>query len=388
MNSSAKRSLRIVFVAPFGLKHKTTVWARTLPIARELAAVGHQVIILIPPWDSPEDAGKEEMRGEVRMVQLSLDGGVLGTVRRMVRAIDAYQPDIIHIVKPRAHAGLAQWWLWHRRRKEAKIVLDVDDWEQAWNPINRYNWFVARFLTWQEEWGIRHADAVTAASRWLENKVSALAPQIPILYLPNGVNPLAQTSINAPAPSITPKVLFFTRLVEVSATWLGDFWQALLAQVPSAELIIAGTSLHPWLADPFHAVMDSLPQVHWAGFVPPDELPHLYARATCAIFPALPVPLQQAKCSVRLATTMLYGVPVIASDVGEQSQYGADGAALLVPAAATPAQFAQAVAKVLCDPAQNAHTRSQATAQMLARYSWTTLTAPLPAFYESILGQR
>ena len=34
---------RIAFVAPFGLGQKTTVWARTLPLARYLAAQGHTV---------------------------------------------------------------------------------------------------------------------------------------------------------------------------------------------------------------------------------------------------------------------------------------------------------------------------------------------------------
>jgi hypothetical protein len=130
-------SLRIAFVAPFGLKQKTTVWARTLPLAQALVAAGHSATILIPPWDSPEDAGKTETMGGVRMQQLSLDGSLIPTVRRLVQAIDLTTPDLIHIVKPRAHAGLVQWWLWQRRYRRQvgpRILLDVDDWEQAWNP--------------------------------------------------------------------------------------------------------------------------------------------------------------------------------------------------------------------------------------------------------------
>jgi hypothetical protein len=65
-------------------------------------------------------------------------------------------------------------------------------------------------------------------------------------------------------------------------------------------------------------------------------LPSLYPHIGCAIFPAQPTVLQQAKCSVRLATTLLSGVPVVASAVGEQAAYGAEGAANLVPAGALP----------------------------------------------------
>lgn len=383
-------SLHIHFVAPFGLRHKTTVWARTLPTAQALVAAGHRATILIPPWDSPEDAEKVETIGGVHLEQLSLAGGLAGTVRRLVQRIDRDNPHIVHIVKPRAHAGLVQWWLWQRRRfdstTEPKIILDVDDWEQAWNPVNRYHWLVAQFLTWQEEWGIRHADGITAASRWLEQKVNAVAPHIPCLYLPNGVNTLPEARTERLAsPNHAPQILFFTRFIEVAPAWLSEFWETLHSQLPAAELLIAGTPVQPWLAAPFQAALAGASQVRWAGYVPPEELDELYARATCAIFPAAPTPLHQAKCSVRLATTLLHGVPVIASAVGEQANYGADGAAHLVPSAATPAEFARAVVEVVRDPVQHAAMRKQATERLLTRYAWSHLADQLIDFYASLL---
>jgi glycosyltransferase involved in cell wall biosynthesis len=99
----------------------------------------------------------------------------------------------------------------------------------------------------------------------------------------------------------------------------------------------------------------------------------------------MPVPLLQAKCSVRLATTLLHGVPVIASAVGEHTSYGAEGAAILVSADATPEQFAHVVAAVIHNPSEHAPSRSQATERLLTRYAWSHLAAPLPAFYQSLL---
>src|SRR5438105_4606679 len=43
--------MRIAFIAPFGLQPKGTVSARMLPLAHALAQRGHQVRIIIPPWD-------------------------------------------------------------------------------------------------------------------------------------------------------------------------------------------------------------------------------------------------------------------------------------------------------------------------------------------------
>lgn len=386
-------SLRITFVAPFGLKQKTTVWARTLPIAQQLGALGHDASILVPPWDSPEDAGKRETVAGVSVEQVALTGGTASTVRRLLAAIDDRAPDIVHIVKPRAHAGLVQWWLWQRRRatgsqRAPKLLLDVDDWEQAWNPVNRYAWPLARFLTWQEEWGIRHADGITTASRWLEAKVATVAPHIPTYYLPNGVDPLPSApQPHDSSPDAAPQILFFTRFVEVQPEWLRTFWQAIQVRLPEARLLIAGTPVQPWLAEPFRATLANERQIEWLGYVPTPTLADLYARATCAIFPAMPVPLLQAKCSVRLATTLLHGLPVVASAVGEQANYGADGAAHLVPAEATAEEFAAATVALIQSAPQDARTRLNATTQMLTRYAWRRLVEPLPAFYTTILNR-
>ncbi len=119
--------MHIMFVAPFGLRKKTTIWARTLPLARALAAAGHRATVLIPPWDSPADADSRTRDEGVAVEQVSLAGGLLATVARMVRRIDALAPDIVHIVKPRAHAGLVHWWMYNRRRLRNKSPRQAAD---------------------------------------------------------------------------------------------------------------------------------------------------------------------------------------------------------------------------------------------------------------------
>ena len=179
--------MKIVFVAPFGLGKKTTVWARTLPLARQLVARGHGVRIVIPPWDTPADAGKQWQDGGVELMNTGIGGGAPFILPRLLRASNDFSPDLIHIVKPRAHAGLFQWTLWRMRQLRLTapaLLLDMDDWEQAWAPINRYPKMTALFLAWQEEWGIRHADGVTAASQWLHRRAHEYAPATPTLYLP------------------------------------------------------------------------------------------------------------------------------------------------------------------------------------------------------------
>lgn len=388
---------RICFVAPFGLRLKGTVRARILPLAKVLAQRGNQVMVLIPPWDSPDDGGKSWRDGEVRIVNVSVKGGLPLTLARMVGEIRGFGPDILHIVKPRAHAGLIQWLFWHFRwlagRPAPRIFLDVDDWEQAWEEVADYSWPMARFLAWQEEWGIRHAHGITAASRWLENRANDYAQGTPTLYLPNGV-PVPDEPVrpHRRSPEQPATLLLFSRFVEVDPAWMGKFWAAMQQKAPNVRLIVAGQGIQPHHEEAMRIAINAAstpstpPNVTWLGYVDPAALAGVVAEANCAIFPGADVPLNQAKCSVRLATTLMTGLPVVASAVGEQINYGGGGAARLVDADASPTDFAQAVADLLAAPQDRAALAAQARRHLVANYSWEKLGEKLDEFYAKQCG--
>lgn len=382
---------RICFVAPFSLNVKGSVRARILPLAKVLAQRGSEVMVLIPPWDSPDDGGKSWQDGGVRIVNVSVRGGLPLILGRMIREIRGFGPEILHIVKPRAHAGLIQWLFWQLRRSGPRIFLDVDDWEQAWEGVAGYAWPVARFLAWQEEWGIRHADGITAASRWLEKRVNDYAPDTPILYLPNGV-PDTDAPILSGQPSSgqPPTILLFSRFVEVDPAWMGEFWAAMQQKVPNVRLIVAGQGIQPHHEAAMRIVIGASttrstpptpPNVIWLGYIDPPALAAATHTADCAIFPAANIPLNQAKCSVRLATTLMAGLPVVASAVGEQVNYAAGGAARLVDADASPADFAQAVADLLAAPQDRVALAAQARRHLVEEYDWEKLGERLDDFY-------
>jgi glycosyltransferase involved in cell wall biosynthesis len=384
--------MNTLFVAPFGLGQKTTVWARTLPLARQMARRGYRVSILIPPWDTPADAGKVWEDGGVRVINVDLTGGLPWITARLLAQIRTIRPQIVHIVKPRAHAGIIQWILWQRRRlggSSPRLILDVDDWEQSWSAIGSYAPWTARFLDWQENWGITHADAITAASRWLEGTVHSMAPGTPVLYLPNGIAPPDSAAQEASSPQTKKKtVLLFSRFVEVEAEWMGAFWRALRGIDPEVQLLVAGQALQPQREENFRVALNAVGNVRWLGYIAPQTLSDLYAGVDCAIFPAADVPLNQAKCSVRLASTLLRSVPVVASAVGEQAHYGAGGAARLVPADATPEQFAAAVADLLAAPAEQRVLAETARQRLLTEYDWARLGDQLVGFYEQVADSR
>jgi len=51
--------VNLAYVAPFGFQPKNTTARRVMPMARAVAARGHQVRILVPPYDDPESFGRQ-----------------------------------------------------------------------------------------------------------------------------------------------------------------------------------------------------------------------------------------------------------------------------------------------------------------------------------------
>jgi len=51
--------MNIAIFGPFGLRPKSTMRRRALPLGKALAVRGHRVTVIIPPWDWPGDAGRE-----------------------------------------------------------------------------------------------------------------------------------------------------------------------------------------------------------------------------------------------------------------------------------------------------------------------------------------
>jgi len=92
-------------IGPFGLRQKGTSRARILPLAEALAERGNEIKVVLPPWDSPQDSGKEvEVDGvQVRHVTLppSFPGlSRLLLARRLAAEALASRPDVVHCFKP------------------------------------------------------------------------------------------------------------------------------------------------------------------------------------------------------------------------------------------------------------------------------------------------
>ncbi|HEY4689686.1 MAG TPA: glycosyltransferase family 4 protein [Anaerolineae bacterium] len=404
--------MRLVMIGPFGLKPKRTMAVRALPMAKALVARGHAVTMLLPPWSNPEDSGRAFEEGGVRVENVALPPRMplhfhIRTTRRLMQRALSLTPDVIHCFKPKAYAGLSAWWLWQIKRlglTRARLVVDTDDWEGAggWNDRERYAWAQRRVFAWQEQWGLRHCDALTVASRALETIAWSLgvAPS-KVFYVPNGVDvgrwaarevgvevgsatPSQPSNPAERGASSQPTILLYTRFFEYKVERVLEVFDRVRQSVQNVRLLVVGKGLF----GEEQALLERAQSMGWGdqveymGWVDPAQLPAIFARADVAIYPFDDTLLNRTKCAVKLIDLLAAGVPVVADAVGQNTEYMRhDETGLLVPWGDVEA-MAAAVASLLNERRRARILGSAAARDVRTRFGWDRLAETVERAYK------
>jgi len=393
--------MRIVMVGPFGMQPKATMSTRALPMAQALVARGHNVTILLPPWDYPHDSGKTWTVDGVAVENIVLPPAVplfchLWITWRLLRRIRALHADVVHCFKPKAYAGLialALWWLGALRLMRVHLVVDSDDWEGfgGWNEIEDYSWLQKRFFSWQERWGLRHFDALTLASRALESIVWSMGvPPEKVYYVPNGINrvqaglDLRRNDANQqPHFGRAPTVLLYTRFFEFQLERVVRVFQQISATRPEVRFLVVGKGLFGE-QDRFLALCQAAglgKAVEYTGWVESETLPAYFARADVAVYPFDDTLINRTKCAVKLRDLMAAGVPVVAEAVGQNAIMVVHGESGWLVAPGDAQAMAQAVLGVLDDPALRARLGDGARRHILEHLTWERLSEQVEKAY-------
>lgn len=391
--------MNIAMIGPFGLRPKGTMAVRALPLARALAERGHHPVLVLPPWNDPDQSGKRLSDGGVDIINITLPPRLpllshLTIAWRLARAAFAVHPAVIHCFKPKAYAGLAALLIWLGRLlrlTSVRLVVDSDDWEGpgGWNEIEHYSRAQKAFFAWQERWGLTHCDALTVASRALQSIAWSMGgPPQRVVYLPNGSMWSATTLSSHPGEPATTessrsRVLLYTRFFEFSLARVVAIAAGVLASAPQADLVVVGAGLFGEERE-FMARMaaEGLEQrVTYAGWRDPAELPAYFAAVGVAIYPFDDTLINRAKCAVKLIDLLAAGVPVVADRVGQNAEYIEHGVSGLLVEPGDTAGFVRSVCALLEDRVR-AQTMGNAAAQRIAtHYTWSQLAATVEDAY-------
>lgn len=392
--------MNIVFAGTFGMAPKSTMRVRALPLAQALVRRGHEVTLVLPPWDDPLESGHVFESEGAHVVNVGLPPRIPGwwyleLTRRLVAATNRIRPDVVHVFKPKGFSGaVAQYFLARRAltARGPRVVVDTDDWEGrgGWNEVEAYpRWQKATFA-FQERWLLRNADAVTAASRTLIDLARALRGRAEdIRYLPNGVVPRPAPAAEAVAAlrgrlglTETPVVLCYTRFVEYGPDRLVAALAPLAGLDPQPVVLLVGRGLHgeeQWFLT--GARERARLSVVDAGWVDAEALPAYLGLGDVAMFPMEDSLINRAKCSAKLVDLLSAGAPVVASAVGQNREYIVDGESGVLVPPGEPELLGVAVAALLGDPARRARLAIAARQRMAGTYRWDDLAIDAEAAY-------
>ncbi len=390
--------MRIAMIGPFGLHPKSTMRSRALGFARPLAARGHSVQLIMPPFHTPEEADRTWEEDGVTLRYVQLDGGTVGTTRTMIRETLGWSPDVVHCFKPKAYSGLVAWWLWQFHRERLPLVMDTDDWEGwgGWNDHAPYSAVQKRVFAWQETYGLTHAHVVTAASQTLTDRTIALGMPLPqVRYLPNGPG-IATEPVPSEARAAVrehlglgqrPTVLVYSRLFEFDTARLVATLQAVHHDIPDLAVLFVGAGLYEDDASRFRAQLagagleDVVVDVGWTTLA---DLPATLAAGDVGLYPMNDTLLNWAKCPVKLADMLAIGVPVVGERIGQVGEYVINRRTGLLVDSGDSAGMADGLIALLRDKPRRTAYGTAAREDMAVRFNWDNLSGELEHVYREL----
>ena len=391
--------MKIVFLAPFGIRPKGTVIARMLPLAAQLQALGHEVVIVAPPYTNPEDSGKvETVRGvTLRNVVLGPKHKALAApflAWRLFRAALAEQPDLVHLFKPKGYGGLSAMlllscgWLGVRM---PPLFLDTDDWEGkgGMNELVGYSGAERTLYAFQEQWLPPRVRGVTVASRMLEDIVLGMGvARDQVLYLPNCVEDLPRGNGRGVRQRLgiapdAPVLLLYTRFFEFSQEKLHQVFAEVHRRVPDVRFLVVGKGRND---EEERLVIASLElgfqdALVLAGWVEPAELPNYLAAGDVAIYPFADTLVNRAKCPAKLTELLRAGVPVVADRIGQIPEYVAPEIHGLLCAPDSRDEMADKCVELLTSEPLRRQASVSGRAFILESYAWRGYAELLQNFY-------
>lgn len=381
--------MRILMVL-FNQVYQGTYW-RAYGLARELAARGHKVTMLITSKKNRVRIVKRIEEG-IELVETpdlfsgSLRSGWDGwNIIRRIMWLRGRQFDIIHAFESRPTVIFPALFV---KRKNIPMVMDWADWfgkggsvEERSNPVIR---FVLRPVeTFFENHFRPYAQGTTVICSALYQKALALGvPADTILYLKNGADlinreptPIAVARAALALPLNIPIIGYVGSIFPKDGQFMVEAFENVLKHYPETRLLVAGYC-------PFNirSAASRPENVIQTGFLDNQKL-NLYLSASDLFW----LPLRNSNANrgrfpYKLTDYLAIGRPVVATAVGDLPNiFNNQSIGLL--SEDSPESLAAQTVHLLENPEQMKEFGLNARRLAETRFSWREITQELEAFY-------
>lgn len=363
-------------------------------LSLELVRAGHEVWVVTR---GEKDEYRDEVVDGVRIRRAAVDplaidfttesllawaqAGEHALLRAALPLLRRVRPDVVH-----GHDWLvAQSAITLAAAARAPLVATIHATEagrhQGWLPAP-----LNRAIHSVESWFARSADEVITCSGTQRAEVARLFDLDPdgVHVVPNGVDIArwrAPAGTRAKARSTDvgdgPLLAFAGRLVHEKGV------QTLLAALPrvrrrhpGTRLAVAGTGPHEDALRKHARALRVARAVEWLGFVPEPQVAALLGAADAAIVPSLYEPFGIVALEAAAA-----GTPVIVSTAGGLADLYTDGVAAASFPAGDAGALADAIDRVLSDPAAARRAVARAARVLRRDYTWQAVAATTARIY-------
>jgi glycosyltransferase involved in cell wall biosynthesis len=354
--------------------------------------------------------------------------GSAAVVWQLLRAVRAFEPDVVHCFKPIGYSGALAYLLTAAARRHGAplVVLDADDLEgpAGWGSRRRLG-IGGALRGAQEVATLRRAPLVTVASDWLREYLHSLGrPAETVLHLPNGhavdsyksrlplvgegdqqsfpplrggvrrggikgaegsVVPAREEAVVSTAPTL----LWYTRFTEASADRVVGLLIRILGAIPAARLVVIGEEIDPGGRAEFAAALADAgldDRVDWRGYAADAVEDVLAGRSgpVVAIYPMDDDATNRARCPSKVPQLMALGVPTVAERVGEIPRYLAEFEETCLAPPGDADTFAVEVVRLL----ENAQLRAEVSdglRRAASRWRWDEVAGGVLEWYQANL---
>jgi glycosyltransferase involved in cell wall biosynthesis len=235
-----------------------------------------------------------------------------------------------------------------------------------------------------QRWQYRHASAIVSVAEGLAAWLEREAGHGRVVTIGNGAN-TELFSPDAPSlPGLPPRF----------AVFFGQFpaWQGIASALAAVRLpawpegvplvFVGDGALRARIEA---AVVEAPDRVVYLGRMPYKEVPSVVAHATVSLVPMAAWDRETMFSPLKLYESMACGVPVAASDVpGISEVVNAACCGILFPPG-DPAAIADAVARVVADPAEARAMGGRGRDAVVERYSWRARAEERARVVESVV---
>lgn len=239
-----------------------------------------------------------------------------------------------------------------------------------------------------ETFALGSCDRIITVSRWMREEMEeeGLVPTTPVDIIPNGVDPerfspARARECDALAGIEKPIVLFTSRLTAAKGIWYAIQAMKEILQVrKDVHFVFAGAGNVDFWHHEFKARGIPEGTCTFLGYVPYDQLPGVYARATVFLLPTL-----YENLPFRLLEAMSSGAAVVASrlsGIPEAVQHMENG--VLIPPGDSRA-IVDAVQLLLDDPQRARGLGMAARETVLRKFDWAIIAESTRRLYHDVV---